>query len=317
MNIKLSFGSASALGLSKARIDISLETIYLMLGNYCSADCKFCAQAKSSKADRKFLSRVTWPEFELKEVLDGIENTKAAKRLCIQTLKYPNLEQELIYLVKEVRKKSNILISACINPLKKEELLMLKEAGANNVGIGLDCATKELFYKLKPGAGKWEDYIIGLKNTIDIFCSATVHLIVGLGESDLDVINMIWKLNDLRVNIALFSYTPLKGIELKLGWPRLERYRAIQLARYLMEERLAKFEDFKFENDKLIGISVEKEVIEREINSGKPFQTSGCKYCTRPFYNERVRGPLYNYPRNLSKDEIEAIKVELRNYGVR
>jgi biotin synthase-related radical SAM superfamily protein len=44
------------------------------------------------------------------------------------------------------------------------------------------------------------------------------------------------------------------------------------------------------------------------LSSGAAFQTSGCKDCNRPYYNERPSGPLYNYPRPLSQEEIaEAI----------
>ncbi|MDI6855530.1 MAG: radical SAM protein [Candidatus Thermoplasmatota archaeon] len=316
MKIKLSLGSAIMLGLVDGKIAVPQQTLYLMLGKQCIANCKFCAQAISSKADKKFLSRVTWPEFELEKLLEKLQINKAVKRLCIQTLRYPALLQDLIYLIKELRYRSNILISACVNPLNRQELLKLREAGVSNVGIGLDCATEELFYKLKPGAGGWEEYIIGIKDAIDIFGATTVHLIAGVGESDFDLINTIWKLNDLGAVVALFSYTPLEGIKLKLGWPEVKRYRAIQLARWLITNNIAKLDDFKFEKGKLVRISIEKEVIERKISSGKPFQTSGCSYCTRPFYNERVMGPLYNYPKELSKNEIVAAKEDLKDYGV-
>lgn len=293
-----------------------LKTAYLMLGKYCTANCKFCAQARTSKADRRLLSRVIWPEFELDEVLDKLVECKIMKRVCIQTLKYPGLLQDLIYLIKEVRKRSDILISACINPLSRDSLVALKDAGVNNIGIGLDCASKKLFYNLKHGVGKWEKYLAGIKDAIALFGSCTVHLIAGLGESDFELVEWMHKVRDAGANIALFSFTPLKGIELDIGWPSIHRYRSIQLARWLVMNETAELENFEFENGKLVRILIDKGKVEEAINSGKPFQTSGCKYCTRPFYNELPGGPLYNYPRELTENEIARVKVELKTYGV-
>ncbi|MEW6070323.1 MAG: radical SAM protein [Candidatus Thermoplasmatota archaeon] len=316
MELKLSLGSAISLGLAKGKLDVELQTIYLMLGSKCTANCKYCAQARGSKASKKLLSRVTWHEFPLNKILERLEDNKAPKRLCIQTLKYPELLKELVRFVKEARNKSNILISACVNPLEENELLMLKDAGVSNIGIGLDCASKDLFYNLKPGCGSWEDYIEGIRSAVNIFGHCTVHLIIGLGESDFEAINIMSKLKELGAVPALFSFTPLKGLALDSDWPSLERYRAVQLARRLIVNENAKLENFEFENSKLVRILIDKKKLVHAVNLGKPFQARGCKYCTRPFYNERPSGPLYNYPKELSREEIEKVKVELRNYGV-
>ena len=316
VNIRLSCGSAIALNLIEGNMVPELETAYLMLGKRCVANCKFCAQARTSKADKRLLSRVIWPKFELDDVLDKLEKCKTIKRVCIQTLSYPLLLRDLIYLIKEIRKNSSCLISSCVNPLSGEALVKLKNAGVNNIGIGLDCASKELFYKLKSGVGSLEDYVKSIKKAIDIFGSCTVHLIAGLGESDFEFITCMYKLRDVGANTALFSFTPLKGIALNLGWPSINRYRAIQLARWLIVNENANLENFEFENGKLVRILVDEGKVEGAINSGKPFQTSGCKYCTRPFYNELPGGPLYNYPRELTKNEIDNVKVELKIYGV-
>ena len=41
--------------------------------------------------------------------------------------------------------------------------------------------------------------------------------------------------------------------------------------------------------------------------------TSGCPGCNRPFYNERPRGPIYNYPSHelLDRDK-EKVASEIR-----
>jgi biotin synthase len=55
-----------------------------------------------------------------------------------------------------------------------------------------------------------------------------------------------------------------------------------------------------------------KEALNKIVESGLPFQTSGCPDCNRPYYNEKPSGPIYNYPRKLTEQEIEKIKSQLR-----
>jgi biotin synthase len=65
------------------------------------------------------------------------------------------------------------------------------------------------------------------------------------------------------------------------------------------------------ENQRIIGFGIEKEALEKVVSTGKPFLTSGCPDCNRPFYNEKPSGPLYNYPRQPDKKEIETIKKQV------
>jgi biotin synthase len=62
---------------------------------------------------------------------------------------------------------------------------------------------------------------------------------------------------------------------------------------------------------KIIDFGVDKQELKRIVESGKPFLTSGCPDCNRPFYNEKPSGPIYNYPRNIRRDEMLAIKYQL------
>jgi biotin synthase len=57
---------------------------------------------------------------------------------------------------------------------------------------------------------------------------------------------------------------------------------------------------------------VSKPLLITVINSGKPFLTSGCPNCNRPFYNEKPSGPLYNFPRDIRAGELKEIKGDLQ-----
>ncbi len=311
MNLRLSIGSAIILGLKKGKMAALPTTIYTMLGEHCMGDCRFCAQARNSKADKKMLSRVIWPEFELDNVLDSVDDK--AKRICVQTLNYPKLIDDLVYLTGKIKEKTNIPISACVNPLNKKTLKRLKDAGLNRVGVGLDCASEKVFREMKPGF-RWDDYMNFLKDMTDVFGAGSVHLIAGLGETDEEMIKMFQKIVDIKCYPALFAFTPVKGINLDYPQPGIERYRALQLARYLITNRICGIENMKFRRGKLFSIDLSSSILNPILSSGKPFQTSGCPNCNRPFYNERPGGPMYNYPYPLSKDEIKNVKDEMKRY---
>lgn len=313
MNIRLSIGSAILLGLKKGKIDVLPTTTYTMLGDYCVADCRYCAQARNSPADKKFLSRVIWPKFELNDVLDKIDDKKGYKRICVQTLKYPKIVDDLVYVISRIKEKTNIPVSACLNPLDKKSLKRLKVAGLGRVGVGLDSASESIFRKMKPDF-RWNEYMNFLKDVTDVFGSGSVHLISGLGETDEEMIKMFRSIFDMKCYPALFAFTPVKGINLDYPQPGIERYRGLQLARYLIVNKMVKSEDMVFENGKLNSVKISSSVLEDVLESGIPFQTSGCKDCNRPFYNERPGGVMYNYPYPLKKDEMKNVKDELKRY---
>ena len=175
------------------------------------------------------------------------------------------------------------------------------------MGIAIDAASEEVFNKTRGYVVKnrfeWEGHWQSLKDAKDIFPDVMTHFIVGLGETDEDIVKCIQKTVDMKVYPALFAYTPLKG---KSKLP-LNRYRAIQTARYLIVKG---YGNMKFREGRLIDFGVELEVIKLIIKEGKPFMTSGCPGCNRPYYNENPAGPIYNYPYPPEKD----LEKELMTY---
>jgi len=67
--INVSIGTAAVLGLADVRMETAPTTAYLMLGGRCVMGCRFCAQARSSRAGELNLSRITWPQFDLGETV--------------------------------------------------------------------------------------------------------------------------------------------------------------------------------------------------------------------------------------------------------
>jgi len=312
-SIRLSVGSAMVLGLRPIKADVLPSTVYALLGNHCVGKCRFCTQSMDNKADKRLLSRVIWPEFDLNLVLDRIKNNCNASRICIQTLKYAGLITDLSFLVKTIKKVSTLPVSVCINPLDKESLVRLKDLGVDRVGIGLDCASQKIFAEMKPGFS-WDYYNHFLTDVAEVFGTVSVHLIVGLGETDEEMVQQFQRLSDLNYRVSLFAFTPVKGTDLSFFSPEIGRYRALQLARYLIVNKLARFSDINFERGKIKSINIMPIMIKNTIKSGKVFETSGCPSCNRPMYNERPRGTIYNYSKPLFVNEMEKANRELKEY---
>jgi len=309
MNIKLSLASAIYLGLKPGKLNFPVSTLYIMFGEKCNSNCSFCAQAHSHTHEN-MLSRVPWFSYDTDLIIEKLRGTKLA-RVCIQTLDYLGVENELLKFLYEL-KNLKVPISISITPVSKEYMLRFRDY-ADTISFALDAATPALFEKYKGhmvgNRFTWEDHWNALSNAKKIFENVNTHIIVGLGENDRDLIELMLRLKDEKISIALFAYTPVNK-NLNLEAPDLNRYRKVQMARYLIEKYDAKIQNFEFENNMLKNIIFEN--LESIINEGTAFMTSGCKGCNRPYYNERPGKTVYNIPYHPSGEEIKLIKKELK-----
>jgi biotin synthase len=323
--IRVSIGSAIVLGLLEGKLDAEPTTVYLMTysAGKCTANCGFCPQARSSESKAELLSRVAWPAFSTQTVLGQLEKTiheERMKRVCVQTLNYPEAISEVCAFVKELKRLLHVPVSVSCQPLNTRNLWCLAEAGVDRIGIALDAATKPLFDKVKGvsagGPYRWRDELLLLRVALGIFGEGNVstHLIIGLGETEKEAVLTMQECVDLGVLPALFAFTPVKGTQLAINpQPELDVYRRVQVARHLIVNGLARVEEMHFNgNGRITDFGVSESTLLNIVDSGKPFLTSGCPDCNRPFYNEKPGGPLYNYPRAPHPEELKQIKRELK-----
>ncbi|MBK5133691.1 radical SAM protein, partial [Candidatus Bathyarchaeota archaeon] len=246
-----------------------------------------------------------------KGYLDGIVN-----RVCLQALNYPGVFNHLNTIVRSIKYFSAIPISVSCQPDNLENILQLANFGVDRIGIPIDAATKRLFTNIKgKNVGNpftWKNQFNKLRSAVKIFGEGNVstHLIIGLGESEKEVLALIQNLRNLGILSALFAFTPIRGTKLEnFDKPSIDSYRRIQLAKYLIDKGLVSFNKLGFDNlDQLVSYGTDKSILCKIVESGAPFRTSGCPDCNRPFYNERPSGPLFNFPRSLKEIEIVQIK---------
>ena len=320
-NLRVSLGSAIVLGLTKGKLDAKPTTAYLLMcrKQKCSANCGFCPQSKSSKSGADKLSRVTWPEFPTTEIIEGIEktvNNKDIKRVCIQSLNYPEAFDDVNCFVKEVKSRVDVPVSVSTKPLNKQQMKKWRDSGVNRVSVALDAATEQIFSEVKgqnvDGPYNWENQHKALKDAVEVFGKGSVstHIIVGLGETEKELCRTIQWCVDSGIYPGMFAFTPIKGTVLeKKSPPELSIYRRVQVAHYLLTHKDTCLENMKFDEKGIItGFGVSKEKLLEVVESGKPFLTSGCPSCNRPYYNERPGGVIYNYPAQLTLEETKEAK---------
>ncbi|MCS7119935.1 MAG: radical SAM protein [Nitrososphaerota archaeon] len=324
--VRVSLGSAVVLGLSKARLDSPPTTIYLLTyrSGKCLASCAFCPQSRISRGRRDMLSRIIWPVFKVADVISRIPtayDSGAIKRVCIQAINYPGVLDHIEYLVDHIHSLSDVPISVSCQPITKEWMARLADKGVERVSIPLDAANKAIFEKVKGdligGPYRWDEHMKSLKDAVDVFGwgMATTHLIIGLGETEEDIVRIMQECVDIGVYPSLFAFTPIPGTKMERHHqPTLLSYRKAQVAQYLVTRGLSRYEEMRFAEKCLIDFGVSREKLKNIISSGEPFKTSGCPGCNRPYYNEKPSGPIYNFPRDLTEQEIAEIQALFRGF---
>ncbi len=324
--IRLSVGSASVLELGLLpHFKNPPTTCYLMTfkEGHCIANCGFCPQARSSKSSVDKLSRVNWPIFSFKDFLTKLKylpSSKKFERICIQTLNYPENFNDLIEIITQIKKYIDIPISVAIPPMSKEKLKELKIRDVQRVGIALDGAAPEVFDMIKgknvEGPYNWEEHIQKLNEALEIFSPGFVstHIIIGLKETEKQVIKLTETLSNLGIIVSLFAFTPIKGTRFEnMQQPDIISYRKLQLGRFLIYNKEKRLKDFTFNTrGEIININISKKELKILVNETDCFLTSGCPGCNRPFYTSKPSGPIYNFPRSLTDKEKKEI-YELLN----
>lgn len=315
-SVKVSSGTLSVLGLVDSHIDAPPTTAYLMVGGRCRRDCAFCAQARSSKASGLALSRVNWPSWDEDQVLAAVKQAYEAKKIrrcCLQVTVSPGYLERVKDIAARLAQQVPLGASVVASPDQASQLL---EAGLDRVGLALDGTSEGVYEKVK--GGRLDQAVSVIEEAARRFPGRIVsHLIVGLGETEEDMVRMVARLHGWGVTVALFAFTPIPGTAMEhVAPPDLNTYRRVQVARHLVVQNLAGVADLAFSaQGKIVSFGLADDKLRALLSDGKAFETSGCPGCNRPYYNEPPSGPLYNYPRVLSSRELRRAMEEALSIG--
>lgn len=317
--VRISVGTAMKLGLEKGRLPSHFTTAFFMTYSEtgCTANCAFCPQAASSTSSPEMLSRIGWPKYALTDVLKGLSETSGFERVCIQSLNYAHAVEDVVSIVGNIKAVLDARISVAIHPVSHSELVSLQSSGIERIGIAIDACTPDLFDEIK-GRGRkseysWGTHIKAITDAQGVFGAdrVTTHLIVGLGESEPEISDFLFNMKDMGVRVGLFAFTAIKGTDLSANEsPQLDKYRRIQILRELLARNLVQRDAIHFDAEGHLVFPYSNDELKTKLASGAAFRVTGCPGCNRPYYNERPRGTMYNYPRPLRSEEVEKAFVE-------
>ncbi|MEK6679117.1 MAG: radical SAM protein [Nitrospirota bacterium] len=299
----------------------------------CHASCAYCGlgRDRDSMYSEKSFIRVEWPRYPLKEIINRSKlQMDNIERFCISMIMNHRAVDDTVLVVKEIKSEIDINISVLSNPssLKDEDIQRFKDAGADRFTVAMDCATKEIFDKYRGigvnGQHRWERYWDILKKARPIFGEGNIgcHLIAGLGETEKEMLHTIQRVKDMGGTTHLFSFYQEAGSLLE-NYPQCpaNQFRRIQLARYIIDFDYARIDDMDFdEKGRVVDFGVSEDGLDKLIESGIPFQTSGCPgkdkrvaCCNRPFGDSRP-SDIRSYPFRLKEKDVEKVKEEILTY---
>ena len=230
-------------------------------------------------------------------------------------------------MTRHLKGETELPISILIAPtiLHNDDLAEMKERGADKIGVAIDLATPELFDKYRgkgvSGPHKWEKYWEIMETALDIFEYPNVgaHLMVGMGETEEQMVSIMNRLWQMGVLSHLFSFFAEEGSRLAdRPQPPWSTYLRIQLARYIIEEKLGHSHDMRFDQaGRIIDFGLAPDLMESIIGYGKAFMTGGCLgldgqvACNRPFGNCLPDVKQWNYPYPPNEEELDHIRQNI------
>jgi biotin synthase len=305
----------------------------------CRANCAYCGLARHREAERDYADRnfirVDWPAVPLDMTIDIVAKQGEKSpfhRMCISMITHPNSDADTVTVLKQWTERvdpQTIPVSILSNPttMTREDVKRLKDLGADIFTVALDAATPEIFDRTR-GKGvqsphSWQKYWQILMDAREIFGAQKfgAHIIVGMGETERDVLVLVPKLVDLGGHSHMFCFFPEKG-SLMDHLPATDRgqWRRVQLARYLIDYRGGRVENMRFdEQGRVVDFGFPESEVEETIARGVAFRTSGCpgkfaedvSACDRP-YGDSPPSNIASFPFAPNEQDLRKIRRQLK-----
>lgn len=333
--VRLSGASAMALRLVSGRFAREFEfggiNLLLNYGEGCLSDCAYCGLARTRPGnyeDKSFI-RVDWPLVETDLVVERMAALQERlTRLCISMVTHGHAFRDTLDITRRIAAKVRTPLSILVAPptLNRERLELLKDAGADMIGVGLDAVTEKVFLERRTnvpqGGLKWSNYWDVIRWSREIYgpWKVNCHVLVGLGESDADLIDIFYRLKERQIFSYLFCFNPEPDSRMG-AHPKstITRWRRIQLVKTLLEEYELPRQSIRLdEKGALVGIEADRRQVESVVGAGLAFMTNGCPGedgepgCTRPYGSYRPSEEYRDYPFLPEAADLEDIRRQLR-----
>jgi biotin synthase-related radical SAM superfamily protein len=341
--VQMSTAAAITLGIMQGRMYRCACTrclnLLLTYPEGCRANCAYCGLARHREAERDYADRnfirVDWPAVPLDTTIDIVARDGAKSpfhRMCISMITHPRSDADTVSVLRKWTARIDpaaIPVSILSNPttMTRADVQRLRELGADIFTVALDAATPEIFERTR-GKGvqsphSWSKYWEILLDAREIFGPQKfgAHIIVGMGETEYDVLSLVQKLVDLGGHSHLFCFFPEQGslMDHLPATPR-DQWRRVQLGRYLIDYRGARVEHMRFDGaGRVSDFGIGQSALSDVIDAGVAFRTSGCpgklaedvSACDRP-YGDSPPSNIASYPFQPNRRDLGKIRRQLR-----
>jgi biotin synthase len=183
----------------------------------CPEDCGYCSQSKVSDAPIEKYSFLN----EAK-LMEGARQAKEnqARTYCIVASGRGPTNREVDHVanvVKKIKDELGLHICCCLGLLNPDQAQKLKAAGVDRINHNLN--TSRQYYEKICTTHSYQDRLDTLKVASDAGMELCTGLIVGMGETKADLIDVIDELKELRVESIPVNFlnsidgTPLERVE--------------------------------------------------------------------------------------------------------
>lgn len=216
------------------------EQIFLLLYKNCSNCCLFCPLTYTTDQ-----SHYTWEQIQNK-ICQNI--SYGIKSISFTTSCPPDKTQdELVYEISDIAIKTrklvgeNVTLGASLRTPSKEQLLYLKETGINEIRLNLETYNRRLAQHLMPNKDL-NKILHSIEQAVNIFGKEKVssNILIGLGESDDDILKGVNRLAEIGALSTLYPYDPIDGLNESFSRPSANRiyYLAIEHKKILQKYNL-------------------------------------------------------------------------------
>jgi biotin synthase len=340
--VQMSTAAAITLGLMSGKMHRCACTrclnLLLTYPEGCRANCAYCGLARHREADRDYADRnfirVDWPAVPMADIVAKIAadvDKTPFHRMCISMITHPNSDADTVAVLKTWTDRIDpaaIPVSILSNPttMTRADVARLRDLGADIFTVALDAATPEIFDRTR-GKGvssphSWAKYWEILEDARDIFGPEKfgAHIIVGMGETEFDTLQLVQRLVDSGGHSHMFCFFPEKGslMDHLPATPR-DQWRRVQLARYLIDYRGVRVDHMRFdEMGRVVDFGLAKSELDAIVDNGIAFRTSGCpgkfqediSACDRP-YGDSPPSNIASYPFAPAPADIRKIRNQL------
>ena len=339
--VQMSTAAAITLGLVEGRMmGCSCTRCLNLLLTYpegCRANCAYCGLARHREAERNYADRnfirVDWPAVPMDEVVERVASDPATPfhRMCISMITHPNSDEDTFTVLKKWTDRidpDRLPISILSNPttMTRDDVVRLRDMGSDIFTVALDAATPALFDRTR-GRGvqsphTWDGYWQAVTWARDVFGEKKfgAHLIVGMGETEAEMMQVIQRLVDMGGHSHMFCFYPEKGslMDHLPATPR-DQWRRIQLARYLVDYCGVRVDQMRFDDQgRISDFGLPQSELAVIIDAGIAFRTSGCpgkfaddiSACDRP-YGDSPPSDIASYPFQPGPVHMKKIRSQL------